>query len=43
MTLPSALAPLDTLESRLEEEVVRRNSQVNITMQFGAWARKPLS
>ena len=41
ITLPAALAPLDTLESRLEQEAVRLGSEVSITVQFGAWARKP--
>ncbi len=41
LRLPPALMPLDTLASRLEEEAVRLNSQVSITVQIGAWARVP--
>jgi hypothetical protein len=41
LPMPPALAPLATLESRLEEEVVRLNGQVSITVQIGAWARLP--
>jgi len=38
LPMPPALAPLQTLESRLEEEAVRLNGQVSITVQIGAWA-----
>jgi SAM-dependent methyltransferase len=41
-SLPDALAPLDTLATRLEEEAIRLGSQVAAPVQYGAWTRKPL-
>ena len=41
LSLPSDLAPLETLARRLEEEAVRLNAQVMTSLQYGAWARKP--
>jgi SAM-dependent methyltransferase len=42
LSLPPDLAPLETLDARLEEEVVRLGSQVAGPLQFAAWTRKPL-
>jgi SAM-dependent methyltransferase len=42
LSLPDDLEPLDTLAARLEQQAVRLGSQVMASIQFGAWARKPL-
>jgi len=42
LSLPRELEPLDTLAVRLEQEAIRLGSQVMASIQFGAWARKPL-
>ena len=42
LSLPRELEPLDTLAARLEQEAIRLGSQVMASIQFGAWARKPL-
>ena len=42
LSLPPGLEPLETLAARLEEEAIRRGSQVMASIQFGAWARKPV-
>jgi ubiquinone/menaquinone biosynthesis C-methylase UbiE len=43
ITLPSELNPIETLAARIEEEAVRLGSQVHVSTQFGAWARKPFA
>ena len=42
LSLPRELEPLETLAARLEQEAIRLGSQVMASIQFGAWARKPL-
>jgi hypothetical protein len=42
LSLPRELMPLETLAARLEQEAIRLGSQVMASIQFGAWARKPL-
>jgi SAM-dependent methyltransferase len=42
LSLPRELEPLETLAARLEHEAIRMGSQVMASIQFGAWARKPL-
>jgi hypothetical protein len=42
LSLPAELEPLETLAARLEQQAIRLGSQVMASIQFGAWARKPL-
>jgi hypothetical protein len=42
LSLPPELEPLETLAARLEQEAIRLGGQVMASIQFGAWARKPL-
>jgi hypothetical protein len=42
LSLPPGIVADHTLAARIEAEVVARGSQLDVSTQFGAWARKPL-